>query len=55
MWGIGVNLIDFLVIAVLAVALGLAIRGMVRNRRQGRHGCGCDCGSCMAKCDRREK
>lgn len=49
------NLSDILVIAALAIALGLAIRGIARNRRQGKRSCGCDCGSCMAKCDRREK
>ena len=40
-----------LVAALLAAAIAAVIRKLVRNKRAGRHACGCDCcsGSC-AKC-----
>ncbi len=37
-----------LLCAALLAAAGLIVRGMVKNRRQGKSPCGCDCGSCGA-------
>ncbi len=34
------------VLAGLAVVVGLVIRGMVRDKKQGRSGCGGDCSHC---------
>ncbi|MDE6888516.1 MAG: FeoB-associated Cys-rich membrane protein [Eubacterium sp.] len=34
------------VLAGLAVVVGLVIRGMIRDKKQGRSGCGGDCSRC---------
>lgn len=34
------------VLAGLAVVVGFVIRGMVRDKKQGRSGCGGDCSRC---------
>ena len=47
------NGIDVLLIAVLAVVLGLAVRRVWRTRKTG--GCGCGCDGCLASADCREK
>lgn len=39
-----------LVLAVLLLAVGLIVRGMIRDRRAGKHLCGGDCGSCGGAC-----
>ena len=39
-----------LVLAVLAVIVGLIVRGMVKDRRQGKHACGGDCANCHGGC-----
>ena len=50
---------DIIVIAVLALIIGLIVRGMIRDRKQGKC-CGCSgcsgcascasCGSCSGNC-----
>lgn len=35
-----------LVIAILAVIVGLIIRSMVKNKKSGKSSCGCGCESC---------
>lgn len=37
---------DFIVIAILAVIVGLVIRKMIKDKRAGKSSCGCDCGCC---------
>ena len=39
-----------LVLAVLLVVVGLIVRGMVRDRKQGKSSCGGDCASCRGGC-----
>ena len=39
-----------LVLAVLLAVVGLIIRGMVKDRRQGKSSCGGDCASCHGGC-----
>lgn len=39
-----------LVLAVLLAVVGLIIRGMVKDRRQGKSTCGDDCASCHGGC-----
>ena len=42
------NLINIVLIAVLAVLIGLAIRGMIRDKKAGKSTCGGSCSSCGA-------
>ena len=42
------NLINLVIVAVLIIAVGLAIRSMVRDRKAGKCSCGASCGSCGA-------
>ena len=46
------NLWDILLLAGLAVAVILALRGLVLRRRQGK-GCGGGCAGCTLDCERR--
>lgn len=39
-----------LVLVVLLVVVGLIVRGMVRDRKQGKSSCGGDCASCHGGC-----
>ena len=48
-WIMG-NLATILISAVLVLAVCLIIVKMVKDRKQGRSSCGCDCGSCGACC-----
>ncbi len=41
------NIPDIIVLAVLAIAIGLAIFGVIRNRKKG---CGCGCGGSCSGC-----
>jgi hypothetical protein len=42
--------LDFVVISVIAIALLSAIMWIVRNKKQGKSGCGCSCaGNCFEK------
>ena len=38
--------IDYMIIAVLAVAVLGIIAYLVKEKRQGKSGCGCGCGGC---------
>ena len=40
------NMGTLVVVLVLAIALGAIVRKVLRDKRAGRHACGCDCGSC---------
>ena len=42
------NLINIVLIAVLALIVTLLIRGMIRDRRAGKSSCGGSCASCGA-------
>ena len=41
-------MIDIVILAVLAAVVGLLIRGMVNNKREGKSSCGGSCASCGA-------
>ena len=41
---------DFIAAAVIIAAVVLAIRAMRKDRKAGKHSCGCDCASCAASC-----
>ena len=47
------NALDIVLIAAIAVAVGLAVWRLARNRRQGKSACGCDCGSCSCGCGKK--
>ncbi len=40
------NVVNIVLIAVIAIVCGLVIRSMIRDRKAGKSSCGCDCGSC---------
>ena len=40
------NLINIVLVAVLALIVTLLIRGMIRDRRAGKSSCGASCGAC---------
>ena len=42
------NLINIVLIAVIALVVGLLIRGMIRDRKAGKRSCGGNCASCGA-------
>ncbi len=42
------NLINIVLIAVIALVVGLLIRGMIRDKKAGKRSCGGNCGSCGA-------
>ena len=42
------NLINIILIAVLALVVGLLIRGMIRDRKAGKSSCGGNCAACGA-------
>ena len=42
------NLINIVLVAVLALIVTLLIRGMIRDRKAGKSSCGGSCGSCGA-------
>ena len=42
------NLINILIIAVIALVVGLVIRGMIQDKKAGKSCCGCNCASCGA-------
>ena len=42
------NWINIVLIALIAVAVFLAIRGMLRDKKAGKCACGGNCGSCGA-------
>ena len=42
------NLINIILIAVIALVVGFLIRGMIRDRKAGKSSCGGSCASCGA-------
>ena len=43
------NLINIVLIAVIALVVGLLIRGMIRDKKAGKRSCGGNC-ACCASC-----
>ena len=39
-----------IMLAVLLVVVGLIVRGMIKDRKQGKSSCGGDCASCHGGC-----
>lgn len=39
-------MVDIIIIAVLAVVVGLIIRTMIRDKKAGKSSCGGNCGEC---------
>ncbi len=37
---------DVIIIAVLALVVGLIVRGMIRDKKAGKSSCGGNCGDC---------
>ncbi len=46
---------DLIVLSFLAVLVGWILYGMVRNVKQGKTGCGCDCSKCGKCCSNKAK
>ena len=48
------NLINIALVAVIALSVGLLIRGMIRDKKAGKSSCGGNCAGCGAcgKCGR---
>ncbi len=42
------NLINIVLIAVIALIVGLLLRGMIRDKKAGKSSCGGSCASCGA-------
>lgn len=42
------NLINIVLVAVIALIVGLLIRGMIRDRKAGKRSCGGNCAGCGA-------
>ena len=45
---LGANLINIVLVAVLAGLIALVIRGMIRDKKAGKSSCGGSCSSCGA-------
>ncbi|MBR6484393.1 MAG: FeoB-associated Cys-rich membrane protein [Clostridiales bacterium] len=43
------NIGNIIVIAIVALIVFLAIRAMVKNKKDGKSSCGCDCSGCALK------
>lgn len=45
------------VVIILAVIVGLVIRGMIKDKKAGKSSCGCSCGNCpmAGQCHSRNK
>ncbi len=44
------NLINIVLVAVLALVVGLILRGMLRDRKAGKSACGGNCADCGGNC-----
>ena len=44
------NALDIMLILAIAGVAGFAVWRIVRNRRQGKSACGCDCAHCSCGC-----
>ena len=47
------NIIDIILVVILAGAVALAVWRIARNKKQGKSSCGCDCGSCNCGCGKK--
>ena len=47
------NVFDFVILAVVIVAVGFAIRRVILNKKQGKS-CGCNCAGCSMNCSKRQ-
>ena len=45
---------DAVLIVLLIAVVALAILRVIRNKKQGKSSCGCDCAHCAMKCEKRE-
>lgn len=45
---ISANFVNLVIVAVLVLIVGFAVRGMIRDRKAGKSSCGCSCASCGA-------
>ena len=45
------NAWDWILIAALLAAVGLAAWKLIRDKKRGKSACGCDCGHCGMKCN----
>ena len=45
------NAANIVIIAVLALAVALVIRKLVRDKRAGKSSCGCGCSNCSGACN----
>ncbi len=41
---------DFIVVGILALIVGFILYRMIRNKKNGKTACGCDCSSCSKAC-----
>ena len=48
------NVWDIVILLGVGILVGLAVFRMVKNRREGKSSCGCDCGSCSCTCGSRK-
>ena len=48
------NLLDALILALVAVAVALAVWKLVRDKKCGKGTCGCGCANCTMKCSNRK-
>ncbi len=46
---------DMIVISVLALTVGGILRKMIKDRKQGKTSCGCDCSKCGKCCSYEQK
>ncbi len=44
------NIWDIVIILIVALAVGAAVRRMIINRKNGRSSCGCGCQNCSGNC-----
>ena len=44
------KLVDIALLAAVAGVVALAVRRLVKNKKQGKTACGCDCGTCTCGC-----
>lgn len=47
------NALDIILIVAIAAVAGFAVWRIVRNKRQGKSACGCDCGHCGCGCGKK--
>ena len=44
------NIWDIVIILIVALAVGAAVRRIIINRKSGRSSCGCGCQNCSRNC-----